>query len=272
MTFFDKLHKAVEVNHSLLCVGLDPTPELMPLADAGEFCRAVVEATADLVCAYKLNLAFFEALGEEGMAALRHTLAAVPKEIPVIADAKRGDIASTAVAYAKALFDVWGFDAATVNPYLGGDALRPFLERRDKGVFVLCRTSNPGAVDLQDLPVAPDGRPLFLVVAELASRWNEGGNVGLVVGATYPEELLRVRQTCPDMTILVPGVGPQGGDLAQAVSGAANEEGAGFVINASRRIIYAGRDRDFARAARQAAQTMRDEINRVRASLPTTGG
>lgn len=270
--FFEKLRRASETNDSLLCVGLDPDPDLLPVADVATFCCAIVEATADLVCAYKPNLAFFEALGEEGAVALRRALAVVPEGVPVIADAKRGDIPSTARAYARALFDVWGFDAATVNPYLGGDSLAPFLERADKGVFVLCRTSNPGAADLQELPVGAEGRPLYLLVAELARRWNEGGNVGLVVGATYPEELLQVRRLCPEMAILVPGVGAQGGDLAQAVQAAADRRGGGFIINVSRRIIYASRGSDFARAARRVARELRDEINRLRSSLPAKGG
>src|SRR3990172_102848 len=163
--FFEKLRAASKQTRSFLCIGLDPDPELMPHQRVASFLQEIVEATADLVCAYKPNLAFFEALGEEGMAALRQTLAVVPGEIPTIGDAKRGDIGSTARAYAKALFDVWGFDAATVNPYLGGDSLKPFLERQDKGIFVLCRTSNPGAADLQDLSITPHPPPLFLSVA-----------------------------------------------------------------------------------------------------------
>jgi orotidine-5'-phosphate decarboxylase len=201
------------------------------------------------------------------MDVLQRTVEAVPKGIPVIGDGKRGDIGSTAEAYARALFDVYGFDAATVNPYLGGDALAPFLERADRGVFVLCRTSNPGGADLQDRLIAADGgaRPLYEVVAELArDRWNAHGNVGLVVGATYPEELGRIRQLCPDMTFLLPGVGAQGADVAAAVRNALDKGGGGFIITSSRQILYASSGKDYAQAARRAAQALRDEINRQR--------
>jgi orotidine-5'-phosphate decarboxylase len=265
--FFAKLRQAIQRNDSFLCVGLDPDPARLPERDVAAFNRAIVEATADLVCVYKPNLAFYEAQGPRGMDVLQRTVEAIPKGIPVIADAKRGDIGSTAEAYARALFDVYGFDAATVNPYLGGDALAPFLERADRGVFVLCRTSNPGGGDLQDRLIAADGgpRPLYEVVAELArDRWNAHGNVGLVVGATYPEELGRIRQLCPDMTFLLPGVGAQGADVAAAVRNALDEGGGGFIITSSRQILYASSGKDYAQAARLAAQGLRDEINRQR--------
>lgn len=269
--FFAKLESASRQNGSLLCVGLDPDPERMPLSDVAAFNRAIIEATADLVCAYKPNLGFYEALGEAGMAALRDTLAAVPPHVPTIGDAKRGDVGHTARAYARALFDGWGFDAVTVNPYLGGDALAPFLEREDRGVFVLCRTSNPGAAELQDLMVVAEGsdsgsgaRPLFEAVAERARAWNSRGNVGLVVGATYPQELARVREICPDMTFLVPGVGAQGGDLEASLRCGLDSRGAGLIINVSRQVLYASRESDFAQAARRAAQALRNQINRER--------
>lgn len=265
--FFAKLRDAIQRNDSFLCVGLDPDPARLPERDVAAFNRAIVEATADLVCVYKPNLAFYEALGPRGMEVLHQTVEAIPRDIPVIGDAKRGDIGSTAQAYARALFDAYGFDAATVNPYLGGDALSPFLERADKGVFVLCRTSNPGGADLQDRLIAADGgvRPLYEVVAELArDKWNVHGNVGLVVGATYPEELGRIRQLCPDMTFLLPGVGAQGADVAAAVRNALDEGGGGFIIASSRQILYASSGRDYAQAARRAAQALRDEINRQR--------
>jgi len=187
--------------------------------------------------------------------------------LPVIADAKRGDIASTAEAYAQALFRRLRLRCRTVNPYLGTDSLAPFLERADKGVFVLCRTSNAGGADLQALAVTGDGqrRPLYEAVAELArDRWNEHGNVGLVVGATFPGELGRIRQMCPRLPFLLPGVGAQGGDVAAAVRNALDEDGAGFIINSSRQILYASSDRDYAQAARRAAEALRDEINRHR--------
>ena len=289
-TFFARLEAASRQNNSLVCIGLDPDPERMParpgaLPDVAAFNRAIIEATADLVCAYKPNLAFYEALGEAGMTALADTLAAVPPRIPTIGDAKRGDVGHTARAYAQALFDGWGFDAVTVNPYLGGDALAPFLEQEDRGVFVLCRTSNPGAAELQDLFVVAEGsdsgsvegaprtglpvrqagaRPLFEAVAERARAWNSRGNVGLVVGATYPEELGRVRELCPQMTFLVPGVGAQGGDLEASVRWGLDARGGGLIIAVSRQVVYASRERDFALAARRAAQGLRDQINRQR--------
>jgi len=266
--FFDKLERAAQRNGSLLCVGLDPDPARMPVSDVAAFNRAIIEATAGLVCAYKPNLAFYEALGERGLAALRDTLAAIPPDIPVIADGKRNDIGNTAKAYARALFDELGVDAATVNPYLGGDAVEPFLEREEKAAFILCRTSNPGARDLQDLLVtAPGGgeaRPLFEMVAEMARRWNSRGNVGLVVGATYPEELKRVRRLCPEMTFLVPGVGAQGGDVAAVVRNGLDKAGRGLIINVSRQVLYASREKDFAVAAAGAARQLRDEIARER--------
>jgi len=291
MGFFQKLAQAIERNGSLLCVGLDPDPDRLPASlrtrqtAAGEvatFQRAIIEATSDLVCAYKPNLAFYEAMGEAGAEALRATLAAIPGDIPVIGDAKRGDVGHTSRAYARALFDGWGFDAVTVSPYLGGDSVEPFLEREDRGVFVLCRTSNPGARDFQDLPILvdqglPAGRtvrprpldklraqPLFEVVAERASDWNTRGNVGLVVGATYPEELGRLRELCPRMTFLVPGVGTQGGDLEACLRRGLDAGGSGLIINVSRQVLYASGEDDFAAAARQAALALRDEIGRRR--------
>jgi orotidine-5'-phosphate decarboxylase len=272
--FFAKLREAIQRNESFLCVGLDPDPSRLPERDVAAFNRAIVEATADLVCVYKPNLAFYEALGLQGMEVLHQTMEAIPENIPVIGDAKRGDIGSTAQAYARALFDIYGFDAVTVNPYLGGDALAPFLERADKGVFVLCRTSNPGGADLQDRLIGGDGdgRPLYHVVARLArDKWNVHGNVGLVVGATYPEELGRIRQLCPNMTFLLPGVGAQGADVAAAVRNALDEEGGGFIITSSRQILYASSGRDYAQAARRAAQALRDEINRQRAAALAAG-
>jgi len=266
MRFFDKLANASRKNGSLLCVGLDPDLALMPIDDVAEFNRAIIEATSDLVCAYKPNIAFYEALGEKGMAALHDTLAAIPSDIPTICDAKRGDIGNTAKAYAHALFDHLRFDAVTLNPYLGGDALEPFLEREDKGCIILCRTSNPGARDLQDLPIAGEGgqRPLFEAVAAMANRWNSRGNVGLVVGATYPDELRRVRAICPEMTFLVPGVGAQGGDIAAVMANGLDAKGGGLIINVSRQVLYASRDANFARAAGEAARALRDEIERGR--------
>ena len=268
MGFLEKLLEASRSNNSLLCVGLDPHPELMPVADVFQFNREIIAATADLVCAYKPNLAFYEALGIDGLRALERTVACVPSGVPVIGDAKRGDVASSAAAYARALFDTFGFDAATVSPYLGLDSLQPFLDYKERGVFILCRTSNVGAADFQGLAclgtAGEPARPLFELVASKASEWNIWGNVGLVVGATYPNELSRVRQLCPDMPLLIPGVGAQGGDLEAAVQWGTDASGERAIINSSRGIIYASRGRDFAEAARREALRLRDQINALR--------
>ena len=235
VNFLEKLLTASRQQHSLLCVGLDPEPNrfptalrAMPVASAVvHFCRAIIEATAPCVCAYKPNLAFFEVLGPTGMQVLQEVLSAIPPHIPIIADAKRGDLGNTARNYATALFDVYGCDAATVNPYLGHDSIAPFLAYRDKGVLVLCRTSNPGARDFQDVLVQDEHsqlRPFYQVVAQSVQSWNEAGNCGLVVGATYPQELRAIRSLCPDMPMLVPGVGAQGGDLEAAVAAAVDAQ------------------------------------------------
>jgi len=264
MTFRDKLAHAAEANHSLLCVGLDPDPERIPEGEIARYLCRVVEATSDLVCAYKPNLAFYEQLGAAGYDALRTVLGAIPGDIPVIADAKRGDIANTAAAYARALFDELGVDAATVNPYLGGDAVEPFAAYAEKGVLIVCRTSNPGARDLQDLDVG--GRPLYQAVAELARSWNTRGNVGLVAGATYPTELAELRTLCPDMPILVPGVGAQEGALEEAVRAGLDARGAGIIVNAARAVIYASSGSDYAEAARARASELREAIEAERAA------
>jgi orotidine-5'-phosphate decarboxylase len=270
MNFIEKLTGASRKNKSLLCVGLDPDPKLMPdKVGVFEFNKAIIDATSDLVCAYKPNIAFYEALGNEGLDALKHTVDYMPEDIPVIVDAKRGDIGNTAKAYARALFEHFGFDATTVNPYLGFDSIEPFIEYHDKGVLVLCRTSNAGAIDFQSLlcEIENDRRPLFEIVALKAGQWNKYGNIGLVVGATYPEELRLIRQIQPDMPLLIPGVGAQGGDLALSVRYGVDARGEKAIINSSRQIIYASRGKDFAEAARQAASTLRDQINQHLSSL-----
>lgn len=266
MKFAEKLSAAVRRHDSLLCVGLDPDQALMPIDDVAGFNRAIIEATSDLVCAYKPNIAFYEALGRDGWPALQRTLEAIPSHIPVIIDAKRGDIGNTAAAYAKAIFDLLRADATTVNCYGGRDSIEPFLEREDKGVLVWCRSSNPGAGDLQDLPVDFQSqlRPLWQVVALQARDWNSRGNVGLVLGATYPAQLADARGLCPDMPILVPGVGAQEGALAESVQAGVDARGAGIIVSASRAVLYASKGPDFADAARAAAITLRDEINRHR--------
>ena len=263
--FQEKLDSAAKRNRSLLCVGLDPDPDHMPVTDVFEFNRAIIDATSDLVCAYKPNLAFYEALGEPGREALERTLEYVPEEIPVIGDSKRGDVSSSSRFHAKTMFDVWGFDAATINPYGGHDAVQPFLDYPDKGIFVWCRSSNRGAREIQDLQVAPAGeveaRPLYEWIAKLAAGWNDNNNVGLVVGAPYPAELKRVRDLCPNMPILVPGIGVQQGPLDDAVANGIDGSGRNAIINASRSVIYASKSKNFAREARRTAGAIRKIIN-----------
>jgi orotidine-5'-phosphate decarboxylase len=266
MNFLEKLALASKKNRSLLCVGLDPDPALMPPGvSVFQFNRAIISATSDLVCAYKPNIAFYESMGSEGLDALKRTRDFIPPDIPVIVDAKRGDIGNTARAYAWGLFDYFNFDATTASPYLGYDSLEPFIQYHDRGVLVLCRTSNAGAVDFQSLLCETDGghRMLFEIVAEKVNEWNTHGNLGLVVGATYPEELKLIRQRYPEMPLLIPGVGAQGGELAKVVGYGVDAGRQRTIINSSRQILYASRDKDFAPAARQAAEELRDRINRL---------
>ncbi|HEU4662409.1 MAG TPA: orotidine-5'-phosphate decarboxylase [Dokdonella sp.] len=270
MTFMQSLKAAWRRNDSLVCVGLDPEPAKFPARFDGDadavfgFCRAIVDATADLACAFKPQIAHFAALGAED--ALRRLIAhvhAAHPGIPVILDAKRGDIGSTARNYAIEAFDRYGADAVTVNPYLGGDSLQPFLDRADKGVVVLCRTSNAGAGDLQDLVV--DGRPLYQhVAAKVAHEWNANGNCLLVVGATWPRQLREVRALVGDVPFLVPGVGAQGGDVEAVVANGCTADGTGLLVSSSRAILYASQGNDFADAARAAARDLRDAINSAR--------
>ncbi len=263
MGFRRKLRESVERNNSLLCVGLDPDPEKLPAGvSIAQFNRAIIEATSDLVCAYKPNLAFYESQGLEGLRALEETIACIPSGIPIIGDAKRGDIGNTARQYARALFDGFGFDAATLSPYLGLDSIEPFIAYASKFTFLLCRTSNPGAKDFQDLLV--QGQPLYEHVAVKAGEWNVHGNIGLVVGATYPRELARIRQLCPAMCLLIPGVGAQGGDIEAVVRHGTDESGMNAVINASRAVLYASAGPDFADAARISATKLRAEMNSYR--------
>ena len=267
--FTERLLAASRRNRSLVCVGLDPDPDLMPVPDVLDFNKAIVDATRDLVCAYKPNLPFYEALGIPGLEALKQTVSYIHKVAPaaiVIGDGKRGDIASTNVKYAKALFEVWGFDAATVNGWAGGESLEPFFERAEKGVFVWCRSSNPGAKEFQDLRLSRDGSemPLYEWMAKRASGWNTRGNVGLVVGATYPDELGAIRAQSPGMPILVPAVGAQSGDLDKSLRLGVDAEEFNILISSSRGITYASRDRKkFSEAARKATANLRDRINRI---------
>ena len=259
-TFIEQLDAAATRNRSLLCVGLDPWRPSLPTEDIAEFNSAIIAATSDLVCAYKPQWAFYEAEGFAGLEALQQTIAAVPDGIPVILDVKRGDLGSTSTAYAKAAFEVWGAGAVTVSPYMGRDSIQPFLDYADRGVFVLVRTSNPGATEFQSLGV-DGGLPLYEYVASQARRWNESGNVGLVVGATAPEELARVRGIAGDMPLLIPGIGAQGGDLESSVRNGTDAHGRRAIISASRSVIYASQGADFADAARAEAMRLRDAIN-----------
>jgi len=266
MIFVEKLNAAAAKNRSLVCVGLDTDPALIPAGiSVLDFNKAIIDATAELVCAYKPNIAFYEAQGEKGLDALHKTIAHIPKDIPVILDAKRGDIGNTAQAYAKAVFEQMNCDAVTASPYLGFDSMEPFLNYKDKGVIIICRTSNKGGADFQALPCQFEGRtiPLYEIVALKASRWITNRNIGLVVGATYPEELKTIRQAHPEMPILIPGVGAQDGDLELSVRNGIDAHNRGIIINSSRGIIYAGKGADFANAAGKAAQTLRDDINKV---------
>lgn len=268
-SFRAKYEAAATANGSLLCVGLDPDPERIPDGVAPRaFLEAIVEATADLVCCYKPNAAFFESRGPEGVEELRALIAGIPDGVPVLLDAKRGDVGHTAEHYARAVFEVLGADGVTLNAYLGSDAIEPFLAYEDCHSFVLCRTSNAGARDLQDLLVAgaegEPARPLYLEVAARANAWNTRGNVGLVVGATYPDEAREVRALCPDLLVLMPGVGAQEGALEAAVGAAQNARGGGLIVNASRSVLYASDGADFAQAARHEAERLREAINAAR--------
>lgn len=275
-SFLDKLLESSRKKNSLVCVGLDVDPAKVPEPLRGQddwvyrYNLGIIEATSDLVCAYKPNLAFYEALGLEGLEALYRTLKAMPPDVVVIGDAKRGDIGHTAKAYARSLFEGFGFDAATVNPYLGRDAVEPFLAYRDRGVFLLCKTSNPGSGDFQDLlcQTAEGNLPLYQVVALRSRAWNSYGNVGLVVGATYPKQLAAVRQLAPELPLLIPGVGAQAGDLQSTIQNGTDSIGELAVVNSSRQIIQASLGSDWQDAARKAAAALRDEINLYR---PTKG-
>lgn len=273
-TFMQALRARWQSADTLVCVGLDPEPAKFPARFANDpdavfaFCRDIADATAEYACAFKPQIAHFAALGaEDALQRLIAHLHAAHPGVPVILDAKRGDIGSTAQRYVTEAFERFGADAVTVNPYLGRDSVQPFLERSDKGVVVLCRTSNPGAADLQDLPVAHAGstRPLYQHVAEtIAREWNGHDNVSLVVGATWPGQLREVRAIVGDMPFLVPGVGAQGGDVEAVVKNAKSTDGTGLMVSSSRAILYASNGDDYAEAAAHEARTLRDAINRVR--------
>jgi uridine monophosphate synthetase len=274
MSFFAKLEIRARELDTLLCVGLDPhsqdLAEHTPAA-ARDFCLRLIDATADLALAFKPNTAFFEAFGAAGMQVLQEVISAVPEGVPVILDAKRGDIASTAEAYAQAAFTVLGADAITLSPYLGYDSLEPFIRDPEHGAFVLCKTSNPGAGDFQDLVTFGDGsgaaQALYEVVAALAQRWNSNDNLGLVVGATYPEALRRARLAAPDLWILAPGVGAQGGDLSAALSVGLRADGLGMLIPVSRAISRTADPRQAAESFRRSASSEKRTAHRNQESL-----
>jgi orotidine-5'-phosphate decarboxylase len=276
LTFLEKLTARWQQGH-FVCVGLDVDYEQLPAIVKEPrtieeaifiFNRAIIDATANLVCAYKPNSAFYERYGEAGIRALSRTASYSQENfphIPVILDAKRADIGSTNRGYVLSAFDQLGVDAITVHPYLGKEALAPFLERKDKGIIVLAKTSNPGSGEFQDLLVGDVQEPLYQVVARnVAQHWNSNGNCGLVVGATYPAELRRVREIVGDMPLLIPGIGAQGGDVAATVAAGRDSRGWGMIINSSRGIIYASRGDDFAQAAYLVTVRLRDEINACR--------
>jgi uridine monophosphate synthetase len=261
MKFIDKLLSAIERNHSLLCVGMDPTEKMLPpgadvYGNLVAWAQNLVNSTQDLVCCYKPNIAFFEAFGPKGYRALADIIAWMPKDIPVLLDEKRGDIGSTAEAYAKAAWEQLGADAVTLSPYLGADSIKPFLTDSEKAIFVLCQTSNPSANELQ----GHGNPPLYELVAQVSLAWGSPEQVGLVIGATQPEAIKRVRTICPDSWFLAPGVGAQGGNLELALTSGLRGDGLGMIIPVSRSVLQAA-------DPRAAAATLRDEINTIRTQV-----
>jgi orotidine-5'-phosphate decarboxylase len=279
MNFIDQLAHAQRQNDSLLCVGLDPEPAKFPVAWKGQtdricdFCAAIVDATKDLVCAFKPQIAYFAAhRAEDQLERLMAHMRRVAPQVPVILDAKRGDIGSTAEQYAHEAFDRYQADAVTLSPFMGFDTIEPFLRYPGKGVILLCRTSNPGGSDLQNLRLADvPGQPRVYehIAAQASGSWNTNGQIGLVVGATFPEEIARVRELAPTLPLLIPGVGAQGGDAAATVKAGLKTDASGavtgtIVVNSSRAVLYASSGADFASAARQAALATRQALNAAR--------
>lgn len=271
MNFTERLRRVQQMQRSLLCIGLDVDPLKLPASIRRtanpllDFNRRIIEATHDLLCAYKLNLAFYEALGAMGWNILERTLALIPSSVLTIGDGKRADIGNTSEQYARALFDHLGFDATTVNPYMGYDSVEPFLRQPGRGVFVLTLTSNPGSRDFQRARVGKHA--LYERVALRASRWNQNQNIGLVVGATHATELKRVRVLAPPLPILIPGIGAQGGDLQRAVRYGCTTRGDLAILTVSRTILYASSGKDFAEAARRQAEEFYRQIQQARKIL-----
>ncbi len=269
MKFNQMLSSCWEKNDSLLCIGLDPTPARFPekfktsSRPIFDFCAEIIDATADLVCAFKPQIAYFSSSSaEQELIDIIDWIHTNHPGIPVILDAKRGDIGSTAAHYAKEVFERFKADCVTLSPYMGKDSVEPYLEYVEKGEFVLCRTSNKGGDDFQMLDIG--GVPLYIKVAEKVAEWDINGQMGLVIGATYPEELKKARATVPELTFLVPGIGAQGGDINAAVKAGMNKDKTGLVINSSRAILYASKEADFAEKARAEALRTRDAINKAR--------
>ena len=280
MNFKQKIDKKIQINNSCVCVGLDSDynkiPKFLKNNNSASqtifnFNKQIIDQTIDLVCAYKPNVAFYEAKGIEGLKALKKTVSYIKKkdsEVVIIADAKRADIGNTNLGYVSSFFDHYNFDAITVHPYLGKEALKPFLQRKDRGIIILCKTSNTGAGEFQDLTVQ-DSKfgtlPLYKNVAHhIVNSWNKNKNCSLVVGATYPQELKEVRKIVEDMPILIPGIGAQGGDIEKTVKAGRDKNGRGMIINSSRGIIFASSDENFAEIAREKTEKLRKSINRYR--------
>ncbi|MEF8847598.1 MAG: orotidine-5'-phosphate decarboxylase [Candidatus Thermoplasmatota archaeon] len=270
MDFNEKLNSIIEKNDSLVCVGLDIDKDKMPGFIFDEidspflfFNKQIIDKTKDLVCGYKLNMAFYEVLGLDGLRVLKETIAYIPDDLIVILDGKRNDIGNTARMYARSLFETLSADAATINPFFGIDGVKPFLSYKDKCSFILCRTSNKSAVELQDLKIGED--PLYVVVSKKIDEWNKYGNTGVVVGATYPEELKKIRSILGDnVPFLIPGVGKQGGNVKKTIKYGTDKNGGMAIINSSRGIIYAGDDTGFADKSREKTVFLKDLINKYR--------
>ena len=269
MNFSQKIETAVKKNNSLLCVGLDPNPEKIPshVKNIFEFNKKIVDSTKDLVCAFKPNSAFYEAEGPSAIQALKDTctyIKSTSPDVPIILDYKRADIGNTNRGYISYAFEYLGVDAVTVHPYMGRESLQPYLDLKNKGIIVLCRTSNPGAGEFQDLET--NGKKLYEIVAEtVRDKWNENNNCALVVGAPYPDQLAAIRKSMgEEMLFLVPGIGAQGGDVEKTVKAGVTKKGKGIIVNSSRGIIYASNDTDYPGAARKVAIELRDEINKYR--------
>lgn len=263
-----KLNSIVERKKSMLCIGLDIDPRKVPdsieknTTGLARFALRIIDATSDIVAAYKPNLGFYEALGPDGLSLLKLITSRIPDDTLIIIDGKRGDIGHTAEFYAQAMINIYRADWTTVNPYMGFDSVRPFIEDREKGAFVLCLTSNPGAMDFQRQEIS--GQSLYLRVAGKVADWNKENNLGLVVGATYPEQMKEIRRTAQDMPLLIPGVGAQGGDLEKAVQGGTADFTRPAIINVSRTVLYASNGDDFDQAARNMARKINTDIDQVR--------